>query len=166
MVPLETLRELYDYNYWARDRQLEPCSKLSQEQFARPMGNSFSSLRDTLVHLLVAEWGWHERWRGRSPRSLPAWAEEMQEVAAIREGWTRIEKDIRQYLANLSNGALAQPLTYVNLKGETWTYPLWQAILHLVNHQTYHRGQVTTLLRQLGATPVQIDFLVYIDTRQ
>ena len=72
MVPLATLRELFAYNYWARDRQLEACAALTQEQFQRPLGNSFSSLRDTLAHLVGAEWVWLERWRGRSPRALPA----------------------------------------------------------------------------------------------
>ncbi len=49
MIPLETLRELYDYNYWARDRQLEPCRGLTAEQFQRPLGSSFTSLRDSLA---------------------------------------------------------------------------------------------------------------------
>ena len=71
MVPLETLRELYAYNYWARDRQLEACAALSQEQFLRPMGSSFSSVRDTLAHVMGAEWIWLERWRGRSPQTMP-----------------------------------------------------------------------------------------------
>ncbi len=166
MVHLETLRELYDYNYWARDRQLEACSKLSEEQFARPAGNSYSSLRDTLAHLLSAEWGWLERFCGRSPRSLPSWLAELRRLDAIRDRWRGVESDMRNYLAGLRAEALGRPLTYVNLKGETWTYPLWQPLFHLVNHQTYHRGQVTTLLRQLGATPAPIDFLIYFDTRK
>lgn len=165
MVSLDTLRELYDYNYWARDRQLEACSRLTQEQFAGPMGNSFSSLRDTLVHLLGAEWVWLERWRGRSPRSLIA-VEEVPTLAAIRERWQQVEQEVRGFLSTLSQDALARPITYVNLRGETWTYPLRQTLFHLVNHQSYHRGQVTTLLRQLGGTPAPVDFLVYFDTRQ
>lgn len=165
MISLDALRELYDYNYWARDRQLEACAKLAEEQFLRPMGSSYSSLRDTLSHLLAAEWGWHERFRGRSPRSLPDWLAELRTVEALRERWKLIEADTRNYLAALSPEALTHPLTYQNHKGETWTYPLWQTLVHLVNHQTYHRGQVTTLLRQLGATPPAVDFLVYFDTR-
>ncbi len=166
MIDLEALRELYNYDYWARDRQLDACQGLRQEQFLKPMGNSYSSLRDTLAHLLVAEWGWHERFRGRSPRSLPSWLDELQTVAAIRNRWQAVEQDLRDYLTGLRSDALIQPLSYVNLKGERWTYPLWQTLLHLVNHQTYHRGQVTTLLRQLGAAPPAIDFLVYFDLRK
>lgn len=164
MIPLNTLCELFDYNYWARDRQLEACAALTPEQFLRPMGNSFSSLRDTLAHLVGAEWLWLERWRGGSPRAmLPA--EEFPTLAAVEERWRVVERGVRQHLAQLSEGALARPFTYTNLKGETWTYPLWRTLLHVVNHQTYHRGQITTLLRQLGAQPAAIDFLIAQDAR-
>ncbi len=163
MVSLPTLRELFDYNYWARDRQLEVCATLGEEQFLHPAGNSFGSVRDTLAHLLAVEWVWHERLRGRSPRSEPPWLAGLRSVGAMRERWKLVEADLREYLAGLDPEALSGPLTYVNFAGKTWTYPLWQVLFHLVNHQTYHRGQVTTLLRQLGAEPPGIDFLVYSD---
>lgn len=166
MISLEVLSELYNYNYWARDRQLEACLKLSDEQFLRPMGSSFGSLRDTLAHLLVVEWVWHERFRGRSPRSIPEWLQELQSAGTIGERWKGVERDLRAYIAALSPEALTHPLSYVNPQGEPWTYPLWQALLHLVNHQTYHRGQVTMLLRQLGAEPAAVDFLVYFDEKK
>lgn len=165
MIPHSTLLELFDYNYWAGARQLEACARLSQEQFLRPLGSSFSSLRDTLVHLVEGEWLWLERWRGRSPRSmLPT--EEFPTLETVRERSAKVEQELRSYLTSLDEEALARPLTYTNLKGETWTYPLWQTLFHLVNHQSYHRGQVTTLLRQLGAPPLPVDFLVYLDSRK
>ena len=161
MISLTVLGELFDYNYWARDRQLEACAKLTPEQFLRPLGNSFSSLRDTLAHLVGAEWIWLERWLGHTPRSMPAW--EITALAAVEDRWRVVERDMQRYLAGVSEDVLPRPLTYVNLKGETWTYPLWRTLLHLVNHQTYHRGQVTTLLRQLGAKAPAVDFLVAHD---
>ncbi|MFB3778645.1 MAG: DinB family protein [Bryobacteraceae bacterium] len=69
MIPTETLPELYDYNYWARDRQLEACGALTEEQFLRPLGSSFSLVRDTLAHLVGVEWLWLERWLGGSTRA-------------------------------------------------------------------------------------------------
>ena len=54
-------------------------------------------------------------------------------------------------------------MRYVNLRGETWEYALWQQMLHVVNHASYHRGQVVTMLRQLGAPPPTTDFLVFYD---
>jgi uncharacterized damage-inducible protein DinB len=91
--------------------------------------------------------------------------EEVRTLDAIRERWQQVETDMRACMAGLAPESLARPVSYVNLRGETWTYPLWQMLLHLLNHQTFHRGQVTTLLRQLGALPPAIDFLVYVDGR-
>ena len=105
MIPLETLRELFDYNYWARDRQLEACSALSEEQFLRPMGNSFSSVRDVLAHLIFAEWVWLERWRGRSPTRADKQqvaADGFPTLASIRERWNTVEGNIRSYLTGLA----------------------------------------------------------------
>lgn len=168
MIPLALLTELYDYNYWARDQQLAVCEGLSPENFVRPLGSSYSSLRDTLVHLVGAEWVWLERWRGHSPTAHDAAQfapEKFATVAAVRNRWATVERDLRGYLSGLTEEALARPLTYTNLKGEQWTYPLGQTLLHIVNHQTYHRGQVTTMLRQVGARPVPVDFLVFLDGR-
>src|SRR5258708_35873750 len=92
MVPSATLCALFEYNYWGRDRQLEASAALSQEQFLRPMGNSFSSLRDTLAHLVAAEWIWLERLRGRSPAALPSDVEAptiVRVVKSFREGEQR-----------------------------------------------------------------------------
>ena len=164
MVSADVVRELLDYNYWARDRQLEACARPSEEQFVRPLGNSFSSLRDTLVHLLDVEWIWLERWQGRVVRSLMP-ADEFTALAAIAERWQQVEREMRAYLGAITDERLRQPLTYVNMRGKTTTYPLGRTIYHLFNHQTYHRGQVTTLLRQLGAVPVSVDFVVFLELR-
>lgn len=165
MISLDVLLDLYDYNYWARDQQLAACATLSEEQWARPLGASFGSLRDTLKHLLGAEWVWVERFNGRNPRGVP-WRKETDTLDAIYARWHAVETDMRSYLAALQPQTLSAPLTYQNLKGETWTYPLWQCLIHLANHGTYHRGQVTMALRQLGATPPGIDYLVYYDQRK
>ena len=168
MIPLATFRELFNYNYWARDRQLQVCEGLTEEQFLRPMDSSFSSVRDTLAHLLAAEWVWLERWRGKSPTAQDAQEfapEKFPTVEAIGVRWGGVESGVRDFLADLSDEALARPLNYKNVKGKTWTYPLWQTLIQVVNHQTYHRGQVTTLLVQLGAQPAPIDYLVAIDRR-
>jgi uncharacterized damage-inducible protein DinB len=168
MIPLTTIQDLFDYNYWARDRQLERCAQVSQEQFVRPMGSSFSSLRDTVAHLVGAEWIWLERWRGKSPTMKDTQefaAEKFPTLGAVQERWQTVEAGVREYLARLTEQGLVLPLTYVNVRGETWTYPLWQTLFHVVNHQTYHRGQVTTILRQLGVPAAPIDYLVAQDSR-
>jgi uncharacterized damage-inducible protein DinB len=162
IVSLSLVNELFNYNYWARDRQLQACAGLTEEEFLRPLGNSFPSLRDTLTHLLAVEWLWLERWRGRSPRALLA-PEEFPTLTALSQRWQTVEREMRGYVATVSEDALERTVPYINFKGETWTYNLWRMMMHLLNHQSYHRGQVTTLLRQLGIQPPQVDFLFAYD---
>ncbi len=159
MELLPALREMFDHNYWARNRQIEACAPLSQEQFTRPLGGSFPSLRETFAHLVAVEWIWLERWRGRNPRALIP-VDDFPTLEAVRERWSAVESEMRAYIEGLNEQALAKPLTIVSTRGEQWTYPLWQMITHLLNHQAYHRGQITTLLRMLNVVPPRIDFLV------
>jgi uncharacterized damage-inducible protein DinB len=166
MIPVRVIQEMFKYNYWARDLQLQACAAVTPEQLSRPLGNSFSSIQETLVHLLGAEWIWLERWRGASPTTRAAVefaSERFVNLSAIEERWHVVESHMREYLEGLTEDKLTQPLTYANLNGETWTYALWRTLFHLINHQTYHRGQVTTMLRQIGVQPPQIDFLVAHD---
>ena len=163
-MELNDIRELYDYNRWARRRILTIASTLTGEDFIRPMGNSFSSIRDTLAHILGAEWIWLERWQGRSPRALLD-AATFPTVQSLESRWETVEHDQVQFLEALTAQRLGEELAYINQKGRRYSYLLWQQLVHVVNHSSYHRGQVTTLLRQLGAAALATDFLVYFDER-
>src|SRR5262244_2178877 len=105
MIPLSTIRELFDYNYWARDRQLEACAPLTPEELRRPLGNSFPSLRDTLVHLVGAEFVWLERWLGNTPRAFPP-SDHLLALPSITERWREVEQRLRTYLTGLDDHAL------------------------------------------------------------
>ena len=158
----ETIRELYVYNHWANQRVLASLAPLSGEQFTRNLGNSFSSVRDTVAHILAAEWIWLERWLGRSPKALLP-ASDFPTVAAIRERWATVEQDRNRFIQTLTAAKLLESVAYTNTRGEDYSHLLWQQMTHVVNHSSYHRGQVTTLLRQLGAEPQNTDFLSYYD---
>jgi uncharacterized damage-inducible protein DinB len=164
MIPLATLRELFDFNYWARDRQLEACRALTLEQFTRAVGGSFPSVRDTLAHLVDVEWLYLERWQGRSPSGPPGI--EYPSVEALRQRWAEIERGWRAQFGRASDAQLAESLTFKSLKGVSRTTTRWETLYHLLNHQSYHRGQVTTQLRSLGAAPVTVDFYVFLDARK
>ena len=159
---LPVLREMLDHNYWARDRQLQTCAVLSEEEFLRSVGGSFPSVRDALAHLAGVEWLWLERWRGRAPRAVPG-PDQYPTLAAISELWRTVERDMRDYLAGLTEETVAEAMTYVNMRGQEWSYSRWRMFLHLMNHQSFHRGQVTAMLRVLGHAPPPVDFLVAHD---
>lgn len=161
-MDLGTLRELYGYNRWANARSLQASSAVSPADFTKEVGGSFASLRGTLAHMYGAEWIWLERWRGISPRSLP-FSLDFPDVETIRTRWQDVEREQKEFLDALDPARLAQVISYVNLKGETFAYPLRRILQHVVNHSSYHRGQIATLLRQLGATPLSTDLLLYDD---
>src|SRR5215469_13811772 len=156
----EQIQQLYDYNVWANHRTLTAAEKLSPEQFTRPVASSFSSVCDTLAHICGAEWIWLERFQGRSPSSLPDLAQ-LQNVKSLREHWLPQEQRLLGFVRELTQSALEREFEYKTLKFGAHRNPLWQSLLHLVNHGTYHRGQVTTLLRQLRAEPVLTDLIYF-----
>jgi uncharacterized damage-inducible protein DinB len=160
----EEIQQLYDYNAWANHRALSAAEKLSPEQFTRSVASSFSSVRDTLVHICAAEWIWLERFQGRSPSGLPDLAR-FQDVPSLREHWLPQEQRLLGFVCGLTLSELEREFEYKTLKFGVNRNPLWQSLLHVVNHGTYHRGQVTTLLRQLGAEPVLTDLIYFYRER-
>ena len=115
-------------------------------------------MRDTAAHIYGGEWVWLERFQGRSPASLPD-ATEFQEVASLREKWAGLEERLLRFVGSVTQEDLNRVMEYKTFKFGVYCNPLWQSMQHLVNHGTYHRGQVTTLLRQLGAQPVLTDLM-------
>jgi uncharacterized damage-inducible protein DinB len=162
---LEQLRTLVDYHYWARDRLLDAVERLSSEQFTKDLGNSFPSIRDTVVHLYAADWIWCTRWEGESPQSMPAPAG-FPDVAAVRRAWTEHEPRVRAVLERLGEKGIGRTIEYRTTDGRPQSQIFWQMLQHVVNHGSYHRGQVTTMLRQLGQNPPKsVDMITFYRER-
>jgi uncharacterized damage-inducible protein DinB len=155
---------LYEYNRWANARILEAVSTLKAEQFTQNLESSHRSVRDTLVHIISGEWIWQKRWQGQSPKAMfdPA---DFPDLAAVRTKWAVVVREQMDFVCGITETLLKKIVAYENLQGETWRYPLEHMMQHLVNHSTYHRGQVTAMLRQLGAGPAATDFLVFLDMK-
>lgn len=149
---IDDVRTLLDYHYWARDRVLEALQPLAADQYTRDLGNSFRSLRDTVVHVYAAEWAWYSRWQGESPTALLP-PDRFPDVATIRDAWTSLETKVRAYVAAMGPDGIHKELPYRLLNGTAGSSVLSQMIQHVVNHASYHRGQITTMLRQIGANP-------------
>jgi uncharacterized damage-inducible protein DinB len=145
-MTLEDVRTLVDYHYWARNRMFEALANLTSDQFTRNLANSFPSIRETVVHLYTADWGWHLLWQGQ-PLTEPPAAEGFPDPASVEGAWRDQERKVRAFVENL---------------GEADVSGFWWRLLHLVNHASYHRGQVTTMLRQLGVdSPRSQDMVVF-----
>jgi uncharacterized damage-inducible protein DinB len=162
---LHELQELYEYNAWANRRLLAAAARLTPEQLTREMGGSFPSVLETLVHILSAEWIWLSRWRGVSPTGWPAeW--KITGHAALEARWGEVEREQAAFLSTLDEDALGRIIEYRNISGDPFAAPMSQMLRHVVNHSTYHRGQITHMLRQLGAETMATDLILFYRERE
>ncbi|MGC1106019.1 MAG: DinB family protein [Candidatus Acidiferrales bacterium] len=157
-MTLDDVHLLYAYNSWANHRVLDACTPLDAAQLTQNLHSSFPSVRDTLTHIMLAEWLWLERWLGRSP-GFPSG--DFPDLASVRARWQTIETDLNAFIQKLSAADLDRVVEYKNTKGNAFSNPMRQMLQHVVNHGTYHRGQITTMLRQLGATPLTTDLIAF-----
>lgn len=164
MTPGE-MRELFAFNSWANHRILGATDALTAEQFTKELGSSFSSVRDTLTHIWGVEWIWLERLHGRSPSSFPN-AKDFPDLASLWPRWAEIEKNWIEYVERLGENELKEEVDYKTMSFGPARTSRWQIMQHVVNHGTYHRGQVTTMLRQLGAKGVGTDLIFFYRERQ
>ena len=164
-MKLQDLRTMLDYHYWARDRLLDALDPLTPDQLNRDLGSSFKSIRETIVHAYAAEWAWHARWQGDSPTALLP-SDQFPDLTAVRRAWSQLEAEMREFLDRVGEDGVVRVFEYKLLSGQAGASPLWQMLQHVVNHASYHRGQVTTMLRQLGATPAKpMDMIAYYRTK-
>lgn len=160
MLEKEDLGRLLEYTVWANHRVLRPVATLTVAEFKRDLGSSHGGVRGTLTHMVSTEWVWLERWKGVSPRSRMD-ESEFRDVLAIRDRWTSIEKHREAWFQELRPSDVAEVVRYKS-RDLSYEAPLWQLVQHVVNHATYHRGQITTMLRLLNARAVNTD-MVYWD---
>ena len=167
-MTLDDIQLLYAYDRWANARVSGAVSVLSAEQFTQDLGGGFGSVRETLLHILGGEWIWLMYWK-EPPATPDAVAtlvarrdalfrsDKLADIAAIRRKWAELERDQAEFVNRLTNGSLEQMLPYRGTQ-----IKLAHLMQHVMNHSTYHRGQLALMLRQLGAEPRATDFHVFL----
>jgi len=156
----EEIVTLYEFNAWANRRVMSAAETLTAEQFTKELGSSFGSVRDTLAHIFGVEWVWLERLQGRSPSGIPD-AKEFSDVELLRSRWTEQEARLLAYARKITQDELDEVMAYKTLSFGPSRNARWQMLQHVVNHGTYHRGQVVSMLRQLGAKGVGTDLITF-----
>lgn len=161
----ERVLRMYAFHHWAGDRTFEAVSSLTAAQLDQPWGGSFGTGRALLRHVTGVERLWLERWQGNSLKAVPDFPP-THSGRDFQNEWQKVKADQQSYLAELTTDRVAGELTYVNMKGERWTYPFADLLTHVVNHGTYHRGQITHLLRDLGLAAPSTDYLLFVEDRR
>jgi uncharacterized damage-inducible protein DinB len=148
-MTVKDLKTLFDYSYWANGKLLEVLSQLTPEQFTRPVAGSYGSIRNTMVHMLSAEWGWLDRCGG-TPRGAALKAADYPTLASLFDRWRQVEAYVRQFLATLRDEDLGRVVEFGLGGGQRYAMPLGELMHHAAVHGVHHRGQVALLLRDLG----------------
>lgn len=149
------------YNCWANEKILKTVSKLPVEHFEKNVKSSFGSIMKTLIHIFETEQGWLQICKESSGGEKPD--ETFESIKSLEQKWLLNNDDFQAYVDSLAPNDAKKIVAYHNASGKEFRDVLEHLIQHVVNHSTYHRGQITTLLRQIEAETVNTDFLAFVD---
>jgi uncharacterized damage-inducible protein DinB len=167
-------RAMARYNTWMNRRLYEVAATLSDEERKRDLRAFFRSLHGTLNHLLLTDRAWLGRFTrdpgvaqsldaAGQPLAIRSLAQELYaDFEALRRERAKTDADVERWVATLDPAQLAGSFAYRTSAGVPCEHPLWWAVSHFFNHQTHHRGQVTTLLAQLGRDPGVTDLVALL----
>lgn len=146
------------YNRWMNRKLYHLCASLSEEERRRDRGAFFKSLHGTLNHIMFGDKMWMGRFVGEPFAGAKMGQELYADFAALRAERERMDDWIVDWAGKISPQWLAAPFSFTSgLDGVTRTMPAWALVTQLFNHQTHHRGQITTLLMQMGIDPGATD---------
>jgi uncharacterized damage-inducible protein DinB len=154
---------LFAYDRWANAKVLDACRKLTAEQYVAEPVPGWSSVRSTVYHIFLAtEWNLRTL-AGDSDDSMPAEADvgTVDDVARLLE---RAYRRFEELCPALTPERLNTALT-LRAIGRTFTLPRWAILRHIVNHSSYHRGQVASKLKRFGIEPPNTDFFFWVIER-
>lgn len=178
MESLDAYRAQARYNSWFNRRLYDASASLTDEERRRELGAFFGSVHRTLNHLILADHIWLHRFDPDLEEAIPrdAVGQPIQyagldsviydDFDLLHTRRSQLDATIERWIGSLTAPDLDRVFTYRTTKGVEVRHPLWWAITHLFNHQTHHRGQVTTLLFQLGRDPGVTDLLAMLRTEQ
>lgn len=169
MVTLEWLGALARYNRWMNDKLYELAATLGDGERKRDRGAFFKSIHGTFNHLLLADRVWLARFTGTTvpsgfmgPGGIRSLDQELYaDFDELRRERSQTDDDLSAWISELTNERLAAPLVYTR-RGAKQESPLWGVVVHVFNHQTHHRGQITTLLSQQGCDPGVTDLVAML----
>jgi uncharacterized damage-inducible protein DinB len=164
-MTLDDIRILFEFNYWANARLMGVLELLNDEQFTKDLGSSHGGIHSTLVHIVGAENIWLSRWTDQTVLRLLD-RKDYPTLATVREKWDKVERGMSEFISSLTEENISAVVTYKTTEGKQFCYPLWQIMQHVVNHSSNHRGQIVTMLRQLGIKPVGTDLITYYRSKQ
>jgi uncharacterized damage-inducible protein DinB len=162
LVSAEVLRSHIAYTAWASRMLVEAAGGLSREELTRDFGTADKSVLGTLVHIFAADRVWLARLNRESPHIFVADVD--YDLAVLQNDWPALHQRWKAWAGELTDEAARADVSYNDLSGNPWQQPLGQLVLHVVNHGTHHRGQVSEFLRTMAHVPPPVDLMAYYRT--
>lgn len=159
-MTLADIRELYSYNAWAMNRIFDAVAQIPADLYMRDLKSSHGGVHGTLTHLVAAEKIWLSRWTGHPEKTLLQ-AREVPALRDLKTIWEHVNTERERFLDTLTESSLGDKFSMTTTKGDRYVHTYAQMMQHLVNHSSYHRGQVASLMRQLGCVPHSTDLIAY-----
>ncbi len=156
------MRRLFEYNAWANGKLLTAMEALPADTVRSDAGSSHGGIHGTMLHIVWAHHLWLLRWQGRPNEASLARSRTVSDLPALRSYWSEVAADTGGFLdSRLTDGFLLETFSMKTTKGDSFAHSYGEAMFHLVNHSSYHRGQVASLMRQSGGVPPATDFIAF-----
>jgi uncharacterized damage-inducible protein DinB len=158
------VQDLFAYNAWANRRMFAAAKALDAERYFRDLKSSHGGIHGTLCHIVWAEQLWLNRWTGK-PKPAMHQGEDLTTLEAAAGRWEEIERERSAFLDRLTEGRLEDTVVVQPSTGGEFRHTFHEMFRHAVDHSTYHRGQVVTMLRQVGVAPPNTGLIVFYRDR-
>jgi len=147
------------YNLWANTKVADVLRAIDNSLYFQENNSSFSSIAKTVLHLWGAQFIWLTRMQGESLREWPS--ANVTDKEEGLDGLILSSASLVSFVKSKNESFLKSTYAYNNMKGEPFVDPYEDTLLHVVNHSTYHRGQIITMLRQGGVKTVPSTDLIH-----
>lgn len=156
------LLKITEYNFWANKRISNMIDELEEERLTKEIISSFPSIKQTLIHIWDAQTIWLKRLKNETVTDWPG-KNFSGTKSDLLNGFLNSSEKLYEFVYGLIDKDEYRIINYLNLKGEKFSTSVSDIIIHCVNHSTFHRGQIITMLRQVGKTTfTSTDFINYM----
>ncbi|MEL7029341.1 MAG: DinB family protein [Pseudomonadota bacterium] len=143
--------DLAAYNLWMNGKLYDVCATIPDADRKADRGAFFSSIHSTLNHILFGDRAWMKRFTGKAYPLKPIGEDLFEEFDALAAARREMDGEIADWAGALTSDWLSSQITWTSgVDGQTRVQPAWLLASHMFNHQTHHRGQIATLLAQMG----------------
>ncbi len=157
---LQEVKLLHAYNAWANNRVLGALASVPEKEYTQDLKSSHGSIHGTMVHIVAAEKLWQSRWHGTPDAALLS-TDDVPSLPVLKSLWEEVGRSTARFIGTMTDRKLAETFQVNSLAAGPVTLTYWQSLQHIVDHSSYHRGQIVALLRQLGVTPPTTSMLLF-----